>query len=77
MNHFLSGFANELVKVGAFGPQTAPPDAYDPDAVKGALKPPKSSAEAGPKATPPARRTVAAPSPLTTPAHMIDVASKI
>ena len=82
MNHFLTGFADELIKTAAFGQQTVPSDARGGTGVASVMK---NSYGAGAKAglkgaqvpTAPAQRTPAAPSPLTTPSHMIDLASKI
>lgn len=81
MNHFLRGFTDELIKVGAFGQQTTPDDATDSSDVGAAMKKnygPNAAVglKSGPQATSMARRSVVAPSPLTTPSSMIDLASK-
>jgi hypothetical protein len=82
MNHFLTGFADELTKIGAFGQQTTSPDAHASGSISSTMgKTYGAGAAAGLKGGPlkstPARRSVAAPSPLTTPSNMVDVASKI
>jgi hypothetical protein len=82
MNNFLTGFADELTKIGAFGQQTSPPDAHGGADVSNTMSKTyglgaAAGLKGGPLKSSPARRTVAAPSPLTTPSHMVDVASKI
>lgn len=81
MNQFLIGFRDELVKIGAFGQQTTPAGGMGQSSVANVMK---NSYGAGAKsglkgpqvATPTASRGVVAPSPLTTPSNMLDVASK-
>lgn len=82
MNQFLLGFTNELIKVGAFGQQTSEPDVSQSSDVASTMKKyygqgAKVGLKSGPMTTQPAKRNPAAPSPLTTPSHMIDVASRI
>lgn len=78
----MNGFSDELNKVAAFGQQTSEPDVSQSNDVASTMKKyygqgAKVGIKSGPMTTQPASRNPAAPSPLTTPSHMIDVASKI
>lgn len=81
VNPFLHGFADELLKLGAFPQHHRDLDPYDVGAAVadtmnqtqglGA----KSGLKAGPKITAPAAKK-SAPTPLTTPNHMVDYSMK-
>lgn len=82
MGPFLSGFADELIKVGAFPQQHQDADPYD--ATSGVMsamnKYQGAEARVGLKSGMPVPTAPAskkrAPTPLTTPNHMVDYASR-
>ena len=80
MNYFLTGFVNELIKLGAMPQQSADDPPYDAsvtsvmDQIHGPAA--KTGLKAGqPIVTAPATKS-RAPTPLTTPNQMVDVASR-
>lgn len=80
MNYFLTGFVDELVKLGAFPQQSADDPPYDAsitsvmDQIHGTTA--KTGLKTGqPMVTAPATKP-RAPTPLTTPNQMVDVASR-
>lgn len=82
MGPFLTGFADELIKVGAFPQQHQDPDPYD--ATSGVAstmnKSQGTEARVGLKSGMPVQTAPAikklAPTPLTSPNHMVDYSSR-
>jgi len=81
MDPLLAGFADELVKLGAFGQEHVESDPYPANSVAAAMNQfqnpaNKAGIKGAPLSTPPARRNPASPTPLTTPSHMTDYSSR-
>jgi hypothetical protein len=77
MNTLLTGFVDELIKIGAFGQQTKRDDAYDADTEKTMSDSQGSGAIAGknrldPRQPKPVARGRVAPTPETTPMGMVN-----
>ena len=81
MDSLLAGFADELMKLGAFGQEHVEAESYPAGTVRTVMDTfqnpnNKAGIKSGPVNPPPAARNPAAPTPLTTPSHMTDYASK-
>lgn len=76
MNPLLAGFADELIKIGAFGQQHRPDDTYDSKTSDTMSRTSGPGAVAGgnkidPKQPAPVKRTTASATPLTTPMDLV------